>query len=108
MADSSEKHAEDAKAVSAKESAKADLEAAVQKHGLELKAVISEAAANAEYIMGLHKECDWLLKNFDVRKEARADEISALKKAKSILDGADYSFLQLGAVRHHFLHKSGL
>merc|ERR1712224_869375 len=31
----------------------------------------------------LHKECDWLLQNFDARKEARAGEVEAMKKAKA-------------------------
>jgi len=37
----------------------------------------------------LHKDCDWLLQNFDTRKEARADELDALGKAKAVLSGAD-------------------
>ena len=32
-----------------------------------------------------------------VRKEARAGEIDALKKAKAVLSGADYSLLQVKA-----------
>jgi len=43
-------------------------------------------------IANLHGECDWLLKYFDVRKEARTGEIDSLKKAKDVLNGADYSF----------------
>jgi len=34
-------------------------------------------------------ECDWLLSNFQVRKEARSEEIDALKNAKAVLSGAD-------------------
>merc|ERR1719390_271871 len=33
----------------------------------------------------LHKSCDFLLKNFDLRQEARAAEIDALGEAKNIL-----------------------
>merc|ERR1719265_3058046 len=36
----------------------------------------------------LHKSCDFLLKNFDVRQAARADEVDALNEAKAILSGA--------------------
>merc|ERR1719213_1366812 len=43
----------------------------------------------------LHGSCDFLLENFDIRKEARASEIDALKKAKAVLSGADYSFMQV-------------
>merc|ERR1719454_2475103 len=35
----------------------------------------------------LHKSCDFLLKNFDLRQEARAAEIDALGEAKNILSG---------------------
>merc|ERR1719263_747124 len=37
----------------------------------------------------LHKECDYVLKNFDVRQKARGEEIEALQQAKSILNGAN-------------------
>lgn len=35
----------------------------------------------------LHKQCDFLLKNFEVRQQARAQEIEALGEAKAILSG---------------------
>jgi len=47
-----------------------------------------------KYISSLHLECNWLLKYFEVCKEARASEIDALGKAKAVLGNADYSFLQ--------------
>merc|ERR1712203_504261 len=52
-----------------------------------------------KYIAPLHAECDWLLKYFDVRKEARASEMDALGKAKAVLSGADFSFLQTSVRR---------
>merc|ERR1719456_1979411 len=36
----------------------------------------------------LHKSCDFILKNFDLRQKARAAEIDALREAKAILSGA--------------------
>jgi len=39
----------------------------------------------------LHKECDYLLKNFQLRQEARGAEIEGLQQAKQILDGANLS-----------------
>jgi peptidoglycan hydrolase CwlO-like protein len=41
----------------------------------------------------LHKSCDFVLKNFDIRQEARDQEIEALKQAKAILSGAKFEFL---------------
>merc|ERR1719310_1822181 len=38
----------------------------------------------------LHQDCDWLLKNYDARVTARAQEIDALNSAKAILSGAKY------------------
>merc|ERR1719183_106965 len=46
-----------------------------------------------EYVASLHGECDWLLQNFDKRKEARSNEIDAIKKAKAVLSGADFTAL---------------
>merc|ERR1719240_1017395 len=43
----------------------------------------------------LHQACDFILKNFDTRQEARASEMDALKKAEAILSGAKFdAFLQ--------------
>merc|ERR1719482_1793240 len=37
----------------------------------------------------LHLDCDYLLKNFDIRQTARQEEIEAIQEAKVILSGAD-------------------
>merc|ERR1712176_473465 len=94
MSDSAEKRASDSKSISEKEGAKADTEAALTNHKEELKAQKKEMLATLEVIQALHGECDWLLQYFDVRKEARTNEIGALTKAKAVLHGADYSLLQ--------------
>lgn len=39
----------------------------------------------------LHKSCDYVSKNFEVRQEARDQEVEALRQAKSILSGSDQS-----------------
>jgi predicted nucleic acid-binding Zn-ribbon protein len=105
MADSKEKRKLDSAALSEKGSAKAalegDLEAQKETHASASK----EHMATLEFIHSLHGECDWLLKYFDVRKEARTGEIDALKKAKDVLAGADYSLLQLSSSRG-FLARS--
>jgi len=89
MADSTDKRAIDAKSVAEKEAARADTTAKLQNHKEELKSTVAELYANMEYSMGLHQECDWLMQNFDVRKEARSSEIDALTKAKAVLSGSD-------------------
>merc|ERR1719453_1966003 len=94
MKDSAEKRASDSKSISEKESAKADTETALTNHKGELKSQKKEMMATLEVIQALHRECDWLIQYFDVRKEARTNEIGALTKAKAVLSGADYSFVQ--------------
>merc|ERR1719515_511942 len=43
----------------------------------------------------LHKSCDFVVKNFEIRQTARDEEIEALKQAKAILSGAKFdAFLQ--------------
>jgi len=97
MMESSEIRASDSKALTDKTAAKADGEAnleALQETktatGVELKAVL-------DYIASLHGDCDFLLEFYDQRKEARASEIDAMGKAKAVLNGADYSLVQIGA-----------
>merc|ERR1719161_2795190 len=47
----------------------------------------------------LHKACDYVLKNFDIRQTARDQEAEALKQAKAILSGAKFiQFLKQGFV----------
>merc|ERR1719159_2101814 len=41
-------------------------------------------------IQDLHVSCDFLLQNFDLRKEARTNEVESLKNAKAILSGANF------------------
>merc|ERR1719274_109226 len=84
MADSAEKRAMDSKAITDKEASIAALEEELATNKAALK-------DNQMAIMELHQECDWLLEKFDLRKSARAGEVEALKKAKDVLSGADYS-----------------
>merc|ERR1719161_1259369 len=44
-----------------------------------------------------HKSCDFTLKNFEIRQEARDQEVEALRQAKAILSGAKFLFLQKDA-----------
>jgi len=89
IADSGEKRRMDSKSLSDKESAKADLEKALQQMAKEEKTTKFEVMATAETLKDLHLECDWLLNNFEARKEARGGEMDALKKAKAVLSGAE-------------------
>merc|ERR1719191_199024 len=94
MKESAEKRTLDSKAVADKTSAKADAEADLQANQGSRKETLRELYATGKYMESLHGECDWLLMNFDARKEARTGELDSLVKAKAILSGADYSLLQ--------------
>merc|ERR1712158_63275 len=95
MKDSAAKRTTDSKALTEKTSAKADTEAALQSHTEHKADEAKELMATMKYISSLHAECDWLLQYFDARNEARAGEIESLKRAKAVLSGADFSFVQV-------------
>merc|ERR1719277_2709027 len=100
MSESAAKRAADTKSIAEKEATKADLGAEVEKMTAENAATMKEAMATAEYIKDLHLDCDWLLANFQARKDARAGEVESLKNAKAVLSGADYSLLGTSAKRN--------
>merc|ERR1719409_1715737 len=94
IADSAAKRVEDAKSMKDKMAAKAQAEGDLQSMTEEKKEKLKESMAKAESLKDLHGACDWLLENYATRKEARTGEVSALKKAKAVLSGADYSLVQ--------------
>mmetsp|Transcript_34290 Transcript_34290/g.60664 ORF Transcript_34290/g.60664 Transcript_34290/m.60664 type:complete len:678 (+) Transcript_34290:75-2108(+) len=105
MADAKEKRAGDSKALANKESARADLEADLQSLSTEKDSKEKELMGVAQVTAALHSDCDWLMKYFDVRKTARADEVDSLSKAKAVLSGADYSLLQQTSKKRKFLRR---
>jgi len=104
MKESAEKRVADSKSLADKQAAKADTEKALADATAEKKDTVGELFATLKYIQSLHTECDWLMKYFDMRKTARTGEIDSLVKAKAVLSGADYSFLQMNS--RGFLHRS--
>jgi len=94
--DAAAKRAADTTSIQEKTAAKADLEADLIRNGDQKKAEEAELMATKEYIQSLHGDCDWLLENYEMRKGARANEIDALKSAKAVLSGADFSLVQTG------------
>jgi chromosome segregation ATPase len=92
MKDSSEKRAEDSKSMTDKEAALADAEESLVNDKEALKNKQTDLMNTEKTLSELHADCDWLLKYYDARKEARTGEIDAMGKAKDVLNGADYSF----------------
>merc|ERR1719146_433766 len=80
------------KQITEKTDSKADTEATKVGAEGDLAAALDDAEKLATYKAELHKSCDFLMKNFDVRQSAITAEIEGLGQAKSILAGADLSF----------------
>jgi len=99
--DAAAKRADDTLSIEEKEAAKATTEADLVKSEDGKAAATDELMATKEYIHQLHGECDWLLENYGTRKEARAAEVDALKNAKAVLSGADFSLVQLHQANNH-------
>jgi chromosome segregation ATPase len=91
MAEAKENRVQLSKSLRDKTAAKADLQADLETAKDDKDATTKELMVTDKVISNLHSECDWLIQYFDVRKEARAEEIDALKKAKAVLSGADFS-----------------
>jgi uncharacterized protein (DUF3084 family) len=92
VADAGTLVAEETKSITTKSKAKADIEGSLEeaKRGHALKeTALSELKT---YVADLHQQCDFILKSFEERKEARTNEVEGLKRAKAVLAGADYSF----------------
>jgi len=104
MTDSADKRAQDSKTLNDKEGALAALNGGLEEQKGSLTATQNELGATNQYIHTLHLECDWLVKYFDMRKEARTNEIDSLGKAKAVLSGADYSLIQTARVRKFLRH----
>merc|ERR1719352_1592869 len=97
MSDSAKKRTADSKSLTEKGEMKASLDGDLQTSSSSKASTSKQLMATLEYIESLHGECDWLLKYYDTRKEARASEVEALANAKAVLSGADYSFVQKSA-----------
>mmetsp|Transcript_29417 Transcript_29417/g.64654 ORF Transcript_29417/g.64654 Transcript_29417/m.64654 type:complete len:703 (-) Transcript_29417:39-2147(-) len=100
MEDSAAKRAADAKSISAREGTIAEREQDLQSAKDASMGKMKEFQENQEYMADVHKSCDFLLENFGKRKEARAQEVEGLKKAKAILAGADVSLLETSSFMH--------
>jgi len=99
MQDSAQKRATDSKTLTDKTATKASLDSDLEMSKEDKSATGKELMATLQYISSLHTECDWLMKYFDIRKEARAGEMDALKSAKAVLSGADFSLVQTRHLR---------
>merc|ERR1719201_1195541 len=90
MADSQATRAQDAKSIVDKEAAKATMEEKLMSAKKNFASTKEEISLVDSYIGDLHVSCDFIMQNFDLRKEARTAEIESLKNAKAVLAGASF------------------
>jgi len=90
MKESEETRTANSKGIVTKTASKAEVEAKLELAKEAKTAVDTDLSLIATTIADLHVQCDFLLQNFDLRKEARANEVESLKTAKAILSGADF------------------
>merc|ERR1719380_24744 len=90
MSNSEATRAANSKGITEKDMAKAEKESKLS----DLKGVLGDTEKDlsliATTLQDLHMSCDFLLQNYDLRKEARTNEVESLKNAKAILSGANF------------------
>merc|ERR1719191_670651 len=82
--------AANSKGITTKNAAKATLEGKLEAEKSVLADTKEDLSLIATTLSDLHAQCDFLLQNYDLRKEARTNEIESLKNAKAILSGANF------------------
>eukprot|EP00928_Gymnodinium_smaydae_P029556 TRINITY_DN22222_c0_g2_i1.p1 TRINITY_DN22222_c0_g2~~TRINITY_DN22222_c0_g2_i1.p1 ORF type:complete len:777 (-),score=182.33 TRINITY_DN22222_c0_g2_i1:63-2393(-) len=53
-----------------------------------LESAVNELESLGEYEADLHRQCNFVLSNFEIRQNARLQEMEAISKAKAILSGS--------------------
>jgi len=90
MSESEETRAANSKGIVTKTASKATLEGKLEAAKEAHTAVSTDLDLIAATLGDLHMQCDFLLQNYDLRKEARTNEVESLKTAKAILSGANF------------------
>merc|ERR1719161_806477 len=90
MKDSTAANDAASKTVTSKSGTKAKTDADRTQASNDLSATITDLLTLGEYNQELHKKCDFLVKNFDLRQQSRVEEMEALAQAKAIFQGAKF------------------
>lgn len=90
MKDSTASNEAATKSVINKTKQKAATDADRTQASADLKMTITDLLTLGEYNQELHKKCDFLVKNFDLRQQSRTQEMEALAQAKAIFQGAKF------------------
>jgi chromosome segregation ATPase len=76
-------------AVTAKTKATSSSEVEFEQAKADLTSTSEEIESLEQFKADLHQQCDFVMKNFNIRQAARLQEIEAIQKAKAILSGSD-------------------
>merc|ERR1719324_816547 len=90
MGDAQTNRAADSKSMTDKAASKADLEAKLVTEKESLAGASNALLGAGKLIADLHGQCDFIIENYDLRKDARASESDSLKNAKAVLSGAAF------------------
>jgi len=90
MNDSQQSRAQDSKSIVDKEATKAQFQVKLETDWEKRRSTEEQLDLIHKYIRDLHSKCDFLMKAFDERKAARAEESNSLKEAKATLSGAGF------------------
>merc|ERR1712196_536566 len=93
MEDSKETRAAKTKDITDKEEEAAKLKLQLSELKNDKEDTTEELMAIVDKIQGLHQSCDFIVKNYDLRKKARGEEIDNLQNAIAVLSGAKLSLL---------------
>ena len=91
MSASQKTRSANAKSITEKTGAKAGWQEKIETAKEDQASTLTGLQKIGEYISGLHGSCDFLVENYDLRKEARTNEIEGLKNAKAVLSGANFA-----------------
>lgn len=91
MEDSKESRAQDLKSLTEAESSKADIESSLTEAKENQMLTLEQSQNVIATLAKLHGACDFIIKNFELRLNARTAEIEGLKTAKAVLAGASFS-----------------
>merc|ERR1719272_2557737 len=78
-------------AIAEKETQAADAKAEKSETEESQSANAQSLASLNELLNGIHNQCDYIIKYFDIRQKSRAEEVDSIEEAKAILSGATFA-----------------
>lgn len=90
MSESQKSRAQDVKSITDKKESRSVLEEKMVESKEAKQMAFDELNNIHEYVSELHNSCDFIVENFDLRKQARANEMESLNNAKAVMMGADF------------------